>query len=125
MRRAEGQHDLERVAIAARARRSSAISGTDGGAADVWAVADRTGLQEFAAIRGRDAAGSRGGHLKVSGIGHVRSLTPDSLDSCTLTPDLLLVHVVDHRLELLGVAFDGQDDGAFLDAVGARWRRRG
>ncbi len=29
------------------------------------------------------------------------------------------IHVVlDHRFEVLGIAFDGQDDGSFLDAVG-------
>src|SRR5262249_20087887 len=31
---------------------------------------------------------------------------------------LLLVRLVEHGLELLGVALDGQDDGALLDSVG-------
>src|SRR5262245_42005311 len=30
----------------------------------------------------------------------------------------LLIVLVDHRLKLLGIALDGQDDGSFLDAVG-------
>src|SRR5438132_13414666 len=29
-----------------------------------------------------------------------------------------LIHLMNHRLERLGIAFDGEDDGAFLDAVG-------
>src|SRR5579884_3209925 len=104
------------VAMARRAMRSKTTSGGAGGGGS-----DSRATATWPTVRTRRCGCRKSRRFMSMRLGRAGSVSDrsSSLRSLTLPArQFLLVSVVDQRLERFGVALDGQDDGAFLDAVG-------